>query len=44
MFGKIDMSALRAALSVTGKGMLGIFAVMLVITLLVFLFTKFTKS
>lgn len=44
MFGKIDMNALYAALSVMGKGMLGIFAVMIVITFLVLLFTKFTKS
>ena len=44
MFGKVDPGALMASLKIMCQGMLGIFAVMLFITLLVYLFTKFTKK
>ena len=43
MFGNIDHFALSAALTIMWQGMLGIFAVMLLITVIVILFTKFTK-
>ncbi|MBO2528048.1 MAG: sodium pump decarboxylase gamma subunit [Clostridiales bacterium] len=39
----IDQIALAASLSIMWKGMLGIFAVMLLITLVVLLFTKLSK-
>ena len=39
----VDRFALLASLGVMWKGMVGIFAVMLLITLLVTLFTKLTK-
>ncbi|MDO4813274.1 MAG: sodium pump decarboxylase gamma subunit [Eubacteriales bacterium] len=39
----IDQVALAASLSIMWKGMLGIFAVMLLITLVVLLFTKLSK-
>lgn len=39
----IDKAALMASLSIMWKGMLGIFAVMLLITLVVLLFTKLGK-
>lgn len=39
----IDKVALMASLSIMWKGMLGIFAVMLLITLVVLLFTKLGK-
>ena len=38
-----DPIALAASLSIMWKGMLGIFAVMALITLVVLLFTKFSK-
>ena len=37
------MTNLEIALLITGQGMLGIFAVMGLITLIVMLFTKFSK-
>ena len=37
------MTNLEIALLITGQGMLGIFAVMLLITVLVLLFTKLSK-
>ena len=37
------MTALEAALTIMWQGMLGIFAVMAAITVLVILFTKFSK-
>ena len=37
------MTALQAALTIMWQGMLGIFAVMALITVLVMLFTKFSK-
>ena len=37
------MTTLELALMITGQGMLGIFAVMGLITVLVTLFTKFAK-
>lgn len=37
------MTALEAALTIMWQGMLGIFAVMAAITVLVMLFTKFSK-
>ena len=37
------MTALQAALTIMWQGMLGIFAVTAVITLIVMLFTKFSK-
>lgn len=37
------MTALQAALTIMWQGMLGIFAVMALITVLVMLFTKFGK-
>ena len=37
------MTALQAALTILWQGMLGIFAVMAAITVLVMLFTKFSK-
>lgn len=37
------MTALEAALTIMWQGMLGIFAVMALITVLVMLFTKFGK-
>ena len=39
----INHAALAASLSIMWKGMLGIFAVMALITLIVMLFTKFSK-
>ncbi len=39
----INHAALAASLSIMWKGMLGIFAVMLLITVLVLLFTKLSK-
>lgn len=39
----IDQIALATSLSIMWKGMLGIFAVMLLITLVVLLFTKLSK-
>ena len=39
----INHAALAASLSIMWKGMLGIFAVMLLITALVLLFTKLSK-
>ena len=39
----IDQVAFFASLSIMWKGMIGIFAVMLLITLVVLLFTKFSK-
>lgn len=39
----INHAALAASLSIMWKGMLGIFAVMLLITVLVLLFTKVSK-
>lgn len=39
----ISHAALAASLSIMWKGMLGIFAVMLLITVLVLLFTKLSK-
>ena len=39
----VDNLALAASLSVMWKGMLGIFAVMLLIMVIVMLFTKFSK-
>ena len=39
----MDKIALFASLSIMWKGMLGIFAVMALITLIVLLFTKFSK-
>ncbi len=43
MFGAFDPAALRASLQLMWQGMVGIFAVMLLITLLVMIFTKLTK-
>lgn len=43
MFGTVDPATLQASLQVMWQGMAGIFAVMLLITLIVTLFTKFTK-
>jgi len=43
MFANVDPVALSQSLQVMGQGMGGIFAVMLLITLVVTLFTKFTK-
>ena len=37
------MTAVQAALTILWQGMLGIFAVMLLITVLVLLFTKLSK-
>ena len=37
------MTALQAALTILWQGMLGIFAVMTLITVIVMLFTKFSK-
>ena len=37
------MTNLEIALLITGQGMLGIFAVMALITLIVMLFTKYSK-
>ena len=37
------MTTLELALMITGQGMLGIFAVMGLITLIVMIFTKFSK-
>ena len=39
----INHAALAASLSIMWKGLLGIFAVMLLITVLVLLFTKLSK-
>ena len=39
----VNHAALAASLSIMWKGMLGIFAVMLLITVLVLLFTKLSK-
>ena len=39
----INHAALAASLSIMWKGMLGIFAVMLLITVLMLLFTKLSK-
>ena len=39
----INHAALAASLSIMWKGMLGIFAVMLLMTVLVLLFTKLSK-
>ena len=39
----INHAALAASLSIMWKGMLGIFAVMLLITVLVLIFTKLSK-
>ena len=39
----IDKIALLASLSIMGKGMLGIFAVMLLIMVTVIVFTRFSK-
>ena len=39
----VDNAALFASLSIMWKGMLGIYAVMLLIMVIVMLFTKFSK-
>jgi len=43
MFGAFDPAALMQALRIMGQGMGGIFAVMLLITIIVALITKLTK-
>ncbi len=43
MFGAYDPAALAASLQLMWQGMAGIFAVMLLITLIVTLFTKLSK-
>ncbi len=43
LFGTFSSEALAAAVTITWQGMLGIFAVMLLITLLVSLFSRFSK-
>ncbi len=44
MFGTFDPIALASALTIMWQGMVGIFAVMGAITLLVWSFTKFSKK
>ena len=43
MFGTFDPAALAASLQIMWQGMLGIFVVMSAITLIVYIFTKFSK-
>lgn len=43
MFGSYDPVALQQSLQIMGQGMGGIFAIMLLITAIVALFTKLTK-
>lgn len=43
MFGSFDVADLMSALTITWQGMLGIFAVMALITAIVAIFTKISK-
>lgn len=43
LFGTFSPAAFAAAVTITWQGMLGIFAVMLLITALVSLFSRFSK-
>ena len=43
MFGNFDPAALAASLQIMWQGMLGIFVVMAAITVIIYLFAKFSK-
>ncbi len=44
LFQAMNTPDVREAIKIMGQGMLGIFVVMVIISLVVFIFTKFTKK